>query len=97
MKTIVDTTPKILKFNKLPKVIQTGMLESAIWQHNENMRKLKELLAHNRIMEELAYKDLEESGKYLICKHETVEHDTHSGITDNVVRCKICGFGWSDY
>ena len=97
METSVDKNLKIVKFNKLPKFIQESVNASKLWYFNKNLQKLNELLAHNRIMEDLAYKDLEESSKHLNCKHETVEHDTRRCITDNVVRCKICGFSWSDY
>ena len=89
--------PKKIDFYDLPKWIQEDMIKTAQGQYRYESDKLESLIASNRQNEDLQREKVAECVKHLACKHTKVEHDKSSGITENSVACKECGFGWSDY
>lgn len=89
---------KKVSFKELPAEIQGLFNDSLRYRHGESVQEdiRKEMERHEAAMKRLA-QDVENGKKYLNCKHEEIEHEIKGPLTDNMVTCKICGFGWSDY
>ena len=95
--TFPKSDPKKKKLKDLPTNMREGLLATAKWQYEQKLAEYTSVVANNRAKEQYLFEELQKLVKQLACKHEIVYHDKSSGITDNVVDCKECGLGWSDY